>query len=294
MRFRSLDLLVCSRCGGELDIRSEKTTTVGLPEDFEPRQCSYRCAYHKQGGKLKDCRPCYKLVVEEGRLDCRSCSESFDIRGGVPRLQVVDGPEPAVIRKTRERYAYARKWFDRSEVQDGWVKDSYSYYQEFPEILAGGNTKIALDVGCGSGADLLRFAEEGFEVVGVDLTDSIDEAYANTRHLPSISTIQADLHHLPFRQGAFDVVCAFGVIHHLPNPHRGFQCLDKTVKPGGWVLVYVYEDFSERSAFERRALRGVNLLRAATTRLPPALLHGLCMAGTPLVLLGCTLPHQIL
>ena len=56
----------------------------------------------------------------------------------------------------------------------------------------------------------------------------------------------------------------------------------------------MYEDFGERSALERGALRATTLLRKATMNFPPALLHGLCMAGTPLVLLSCTLPHQIL
>lgn len=294
MRLRLLDLLVCPLCEGELDALPEKAKKAELPEGFEPRRCSYRCAYHERGGEREDCYPCYELVVEEGSLECRSCSERFKVSGGVPRLLVVDGADASAIRQSQRRFAYARDRFDRNEVRDGWVKDSYNYYKHFPEVLADGGEKVALDIGCGSGADLLRFAEEGFETVGLDLADTIDEAYANTRHIPRINTMQANLYHLPFRQGTFDVVYAFGVIHHLPNPYQGFQRLVEMVKPGGWVLLYVYEDFSERSLLERGALKAVNILRAVTTRLPPVLLHGLCVAGVPLVLLGCTLPHQIL
>lgn len=58
-------------------------------------------------------------------------------------------------------------------------------------------------------------------------------------------------------------------------------------------MVYVYEDFSDRSALERWALKAVNFLRGVTTRVPPVVLHGLCLIGMPLILLGCTLPYQI-
>ncbi len=294
MRLRLLDMLACPRCRGELEITPEKTAQVKLPEGFEPRTCSSRCAYHERGGKLKDCHPCYEFVVEEGRLECRSCAESFEIRNGVPRLTVVEGPKTDVIQSTQRRFAYARKRFDRSEVEDGWVKDSYSYYEHFPEVLEEGRAQVALDVGCGSGADPIRFAAEGLEAVGVDLADTVDEARANTRHLPTANIVQANIYELPFRPGAFDVVYSFGVIHHLPNHILAFKRLLEMVKTGGWVLIYVYEDFSDRTAIEGWALKAVNLLRGATTRLPPALLHGLCVAGVPLVLLGCTLPYQVL
>ena len=62
-------------------------------------------------------------------------------------------------------------------------------YKHFLEVLANGSEKVALDVGCGSGADLLRLAEEGLEVVGVDIVDTLEVARDNTRHLPTVSVI---------------------------------------------------------------------------------------------------------
>ena len=93
MRLRLLDMLACPRCRGELEVVPEETARAKLPEGFEPRVCSSRCAYHERGGKLRDCHPCYEFVVEEGRLECRSCAEHFEIKSGVPRLLVVEGPE---------------------------------------------------------------------------------------------------------------------------------------------------------------------------------------------------------
>ncbi|MDA2915345.1 class I SAM-dependent methyltransferase [Nitrospinae bacterium AH_259_B05_G02_I21] len=177
---------------------------------------------------------------------------------------------------------------------DGWAKDSYHYYNHFPEVVEGGRAKVALDVGCGVGADLLRFAQEGIEVVGIDLTETVDVAYRNTSHVPTIHIVQANLHRLPFRPATFQVVYSFGVLHHLPNPKGGFGCLVEMALPGGWVLIYVYEDFSNRTALEQGLLNTVGAVRRVTRRLPPQLLHALCIAGLPLIYLSCSLPYQLL
>jgi SAM-dependent methyltransferase len=53
--------------------------------------------------------------------------------------------------------------------------------------------------------------------------------------------VQANILERPFREGAFDIVWSFGVLHHMPEPRAGFAALVPLARPdGGLVVVWVY------------------------------------------------------
>ena len=62
-------------------------------------------------------------------------------------------------------------------------------------------------------------------VIGLDLGDAVDAAFQNTRHLPGVSIVQGDIYFPPLKDGAFDAAYSLGVLHHLPDPGRGFRAL---------------------------------------------------------------------
>jgi SAM-dependent methyltransferase len=70
----------------------------------------------------------------------------------------------------------------------------------------------------------------------------VEAAYQNTRHLPNVHIVQADIYNLPIRKtnSQFDFVFSIGVLHHLPNPKQGFCSLVRHVKPGGTMAAWVY------------------------------------------------------
>jgi SAM-dependent methyltransferase len=101
--------------------------------------------------------------------------------------------------------------------------------------------KLILDVGCGFGRDLYVASEAGAEVVGVDLSGGVDVARLNNLHHPRCHLVQADFQQRPFREGLFDIVWSFGVLHHLPDPHAGFVGLIPFARSqGGEVRIWVY------------------------------------------------------
>src|SRR3990172_2722911 len=91
-----------------------------------------------------------------------------------------------------------------------------------PEFFPG---KLVLDAGCGFGRHLYYAAEFGAEVVGVDFSAAVEAARANTAGCKGIHLVQADIYRLPFREASFDFAYSLGVLHHLPDPERGFQAL---------------------------------------------------------------------
>lgn len=73
-----------------------------------------------------------------------------------------------------------------------------------------------LDAGCGTGylAAGLRRARPDVLVVGSDLSSGMLGAASSAGARP---LVQADATRLPFADGAFDLVVARGVLHHLPD-----------------------------------------------------------------------------
>src|SRR5207248_751285 len=67
-----------------------------------------------------------------------------------------------------------------------------------------------------------------------------DVAYGHLRRLPNAHAVQASIYELPFRPGTFDFVFSIGVLHHLPDPQRGFDSIVPLATPGGRVLAWLY------------------------------------------------------
>jgi SAM-dependent methyltransferase len=97
-----------------------------------------------------------------------------------------------------------------------------------------------LEGGCGKGRHSALAAEFGArDVISLDLGDAVEAAFANTRHLSNVHIVQADLNQPPVRR-VFDYAFSVGVLHHLPDPERGFRALVSCIRPGGHMSAWVY------------------------------------------------------
>ncbi|HEU4870512.1 MAG TPA: class I SAM-dependent methyltransferase, partial [Pyrinomonadaceae bacterium] len=100
--------------------------------------------------------------------------------------------------------------------------------------------KVVLEGGCGKGRHTQLAAQWGArEVIGIDLSEAVETAYAATRSLPNAHVIQADIYRLPLGR-VFDYAFSVGVLHHLPNPRQGFFSLASKVVSGGHVSAWIY------------------------------------------------------
>lgn len=111
-----------------------------------------------------------------------------------------------------------------------------------------------LDAGCGTGEYTCWFASQGAEAVGLDLsTESLEQArrYADEYNLDAARFVEGSVLDLPFGSESFDLVYCTGVLHHTPAPFRGFRELYRVTRPGGKVLVSLYNSWG----FWPRSLR---------------------------------------
>ena len=117
----------------------------------------------------------------------------------------------------------------------------------------GYSGKRVLDVGCGAGTDLVRFAKGGALVSGVDISPS---AVALARQNFSQQDLEADLReadgeHLPYADGTFDLVFAHGVVQYTPNSRALVEECRRVLKPGGDAIFQVYNRISWLNALSK-------------------------------------------
>jgi SAM-dependent methyltransferase len=121
--------------------------------------------------------------------------------------------EPA--RHGRELRAQWQVFDELEEHHEGQFRDWIAPVT--PEFIRG---RTVIEAGCGKGRHTRALARWGArEVVSVDLSEAVEVAYRNTRDLPNVHIVQADIYRLPLRP-IFDYGLSVGVLHHLPIPRR--------------------------------------------------------------------------
>ena len=113
--------------------------------------------------------------------------------------------------------------------------------------------RTVLEVGCGAGVDLARFAKGGAVVAGVDIAPSaIALARSNFEQQGLHGHFEvADGEHLPYPDNAFDCVYAHGVVQYTAHPQRLVDECRRIVKPGGTAIFQVYNRVSWLNALSK-------------------------------------------
>jgi ubiquinone/menaquinone biosynthesis C-methylase UbiE len=146
---------------------------------------------------------------------------------------------PCGIAVARDLEFGTREYFDvieeyRYQTDAPWMKEAIGF-DRYPG-------KRLLEVGFGTGTDLLQFARGGALVTGIDLTPrSIEIARRRFEvyGFPGEFAI-GDCESLSFPDSSFDVAYSFGVLHHTPDTQLAVSEIHRVLKPGGTAIVMLY------------------------------------------------------
>jgi SAM-dependent methyltransferase len=110
-----------------------------------------------------------------------------------------------------------------------------------------------LEVGCGAGTDLVRFARHGAKVTGIDLAPSSIALAARNFALEQqpVNLAVADGEALPFGERAFDLVYAHGVVQYTTDDRALVRECRRVLRPGGLAVFQVYNRISWLNALSQ-------------------------------------------
>ncbi|MEQ8972147.1 MAG: class I SAM-dependent methyltransferase [Coleofasciculus sp. C1-SOL-03] len=94
-----------------------------------------------------------------------------------------------------------------------------------------------LDIGCGNGSLTHLIAQQGYEVVGIEESES-GVTFASSS-FPDCQFIQGSIYNLPYDKldNSFDIVISCEVIEHLFYPRELVRAANKCLKPKGVLIL---------------------------------------------------------
>ena len=168
------------------------------------------------------------------------------------------------------RFAFGENWLSYSTLVDERRIDAAaaSLRRALPDVDLAGRT--FLDIGCGSGLFSLAAQRLGARVHAFDYDPgSVAAATRLRRRFGSADVWVIEQGSILDEQyanglGPFDVVYAWGVLHHTGDLWGALDAAARRVAPGGWLFVSVYNDQGLESRAWTRVKRWYN--SGGTTR----------------------------
>ena len=142
-------------------------------------------------------------------------------------------------------------------------RQRYELQPHIPGILSkiDWREKRVLEIGTGVGTDARQISSKGGDYTGINIDRGSTEATKAALRafsLPGVA-MQADATSLHFADGTFDVVYSFGVLHHIPEAAKAVAEIHRVLKPGGELVVMLYNRSSMNYAVEIMFLRKLGL-----------------------------------
>lgn len=180
-----------------------------------------------------------------GDWSCLACGARYETTDGIPNLRVPGDERTETVRRFYEAAPFPG-YPPRDSIE--WLR-ARAGRSEFARLLdraIPGDARI-LDLGCGTGQMSLYLARAGRTVIAADLTRpslQLGAAAARRFGLTGVQFVETDLQRPGLRRGSFDVVYSSGVLHHTPDPRGSFARLALLARPGGMIVLGLYNAFA--------------------------------------------------
>lgn len=156
--------------------------------------------------------------------------------------------------------------------EDKHISDSYNtgakkYYEnwcrlhdfteadrcKFCELLPPGSQ--VLDIGCGPGNDTTYFVENGFDVVGIDLSKEMI-GIASGRETRAVF-YEMDMRRLTFGNNSFDGIwVSFSFLHvKKSDAHKTLQQFKRVLRNGGYICLLIHTNVT--TAYKKTQISGL-------------------------------------
>ena len=128
----------------------------------------------------------------------------------------------------QDRHTNLQRYFDEQAVTTR--KFVVPYLEQLKPISKGVRV---LEIGCGTGGNLVPFLEAGCQVTGVDISVTrIERARALLGPRESLTLIADDIYNRTEADGVFDIIVMRDVIEHIHNQEKFMGFVKRFMAPG--------------------------------------------------------------
>ena len=176
---------------------------------------------------------------------CERCGVRYTAPDGIPNLRLGGDARTDAVRRFYERAPFPG-YGPHDSLSSLCARAERSKFARLLNEAIPGDARI-LEIGCGTGQMSLYLTRADRLVIGADLTRAslqLAQDAARRFGLARVQFVETDLHRPGLRPGAFDVVYASGVLHHTPNPRESFARIASLARPGGIIIVGLYNAFA--------------------------------------------------
>jgi ubiquinone/menaquinone biosynthesis C-methylase UbiE len=144
----------------------------------------------------------------------------------------------------KEYYALTKKAFDfLAPFYNTMTVPLVRVRNQVVDLANASKGSTVLDVATGTGQQAFAFAKRGYDVIGVDLTESMLEIARKHNKGGLVKFEVGDATHLGFETNTFDVACVSFALHDMP-PNISEKVLREMVrvtKPNGIIVIVDYD-----------------------------------------------------
>lgn len=156
-----------------------------------------------------------------------------------------------------------RQWDDKanfwnSHSAEMWEAGNRSNIIPFFSKSVNKPAKVA-DIGCGDGYGSHKLNQEGYEVIGVDISSEMIHL-ANKRKSETLLFKQASIMDMPFKPNEFDAILSINCIEWVEDPFGALNCLYNILKPGGLLCIGILGPTAQPRKNSFRRLYGESVI----------------------------------
>ena len=144
-----------------------------------------------------------------------------------------------------------------------------SYFKIFPWELIDKSKSVGIDIGCGSGRWAYFISEKTSKLILLDASSSaLEVAKKNLEKRDNVSFLNQSVGEIKIIDNSIDFAYSLGVLHHIPDISNGLREINRIIKPGSPLLLYLYYNFDNKPIYYKMIWMVTNPLRFVISRLP--------------------------